>query len=169
MLDGFRSDQSLWSYMPLGCEKNDVSSFSRSPLIRYLSDLEITRTGIKAQMSLNLGRIGLFTLELFTLESWTFFPIVLWWRKWCIQLFSVTLNSISIKLTVSEDWHKIMDKFELLPDLIDQSSWSYEPLSGEKNWFSFSIRSSSNLLATRTGIKSQWCSNSAGSDCWLRS
>ena len=42
------SDQSLWSYMPLSSEKNDVSSFSQSPLIRYLSNLQVTRTGIKA-------------------------------------------------------------------------------------------------------------------------
>ena len=54
--------------MLLSGEKNDVSSFSQSPLIRYLSNLQVRRTGIKAQMNLNLGRIGLVTLELFALE-----------------------------------------------------------------------------------------------------
>ena len=54
--------------MPLTCEKNDVSSFSQSPLIRYLSNLQITSPGIKARKSLNLGQIRLFTSELFVLE-----------------------------------------------------------------------------------------------------
>ena len=48
--------------------KNDVSSFSQSPLIGSLSNLQVMSTGIKAQTSSNLGRIGLFTLELFALE-----------------------------------------------------------------------------------------------------
>ena len=49
-------------------KKNDVSSFSQSPLIGSLSNLQVMSTGIKAQTSSNLGRIGLFTLELFALE-----------------------------------------------------------------------------------------------------
>ena len=49
-------------------KKNDVSSFSQSPLIGSLSNLQVMSTGIKAQKSSNLGRIGLFTLELFALE-----------------------------------------------------------------------------------------------------
>ena len=69
------SDQSLWSYVPLSGEKqHDVSSFSHSPLIRYLSNLQVRRTGIKARMSWNLGWIGLFTLELFALECGIYFP-----------------------------------------------------------------------------------------------
>ena len=60
--------------MPLSVEKNDVSSFSQSLLIGFLSNLQVTRTGIKARMSSNLGRIGLFTLELFALEQDFFFP-----------------------------------------------------------------------------------------------
>ena len=58
--------------MPLSGEK-DVSSFSQSPLIGSLSNLQVTRTGIKTQMSSNLGWIGLFTLELFALERGFFF------------------------------------------------------------------------------------------------
>ena len=60
--------------MPLSGEKNDVSSFSQSPLIGSLSNLEVMRTGIKARMSLNLGRIGLVPLELFALERGNVFP-----------------------------------------------------------------------------------------------
>ena len=73
MLDVFEFRPDLTSHfgvnMPLSCEKNVVSSFSHSPLIRYLSILQVTRRGIKARMSLNLGRIRLFTLEIFALEG----------------------------------------------------------------------------------------------------
>ena len=48
--------------------KNGVPEFSQSLIIRSLSNLQVTRTGIKSRMSLNLGRVGLFTTELFTLE-----------------------------------------------------------------------------------------------------
>ena len=53
---------------PLSGEKNDVSSFSQSSLIGSLSNLRVTRTGIKALMNLNIGQIRFFTLELFALE-----------------------------------------------------------------------------------------------------
>ena len=33
--------------MPFSCEKHGVSSFSQSPLIRYLLNMQVTRTGIK--------------------------------------------------------------------------------------------------------------------------
>ena len=36
-----------------------------------------------------------------------------------MSLFSVTMNLISITLTGNEDRHKISDKFELWPDLIN--------------------------------------------------
>ena len=49
-------------------EENGVSAFSQSPLIGPLSNLQATRTGIKSRMSSNLGRVGFFTTELFTLE-----------------------------------------------------------------------------------------------------
>ena len=61
--------------MPLSSEKNDVSSFSQSLWIGSLSNLQVIRTGIKARMSLNLGRIGIFTLKLFALECGFFFPM----------------------------------------------------------------------------------------------
>ena len=42
--------------------------------VRYLSNLQVRRTGIKARMSWNFRRIGLFTLELFALECGIYFP-----------------------------------------------------------------------------------------------
>ena len=60
--------------MPLSGEQHDFSSFSQSPLIRSLSNFQVTGSGIKARLSSNLGRVGLFTLELFALER-GFFPI----------------------------------------------------------------------------------------------
>ena len=70
----FTAGQSFWSYVPLSCKNNDVSSFSQSPLIGHLSNLQVTMRDIKARMSSNLGLIGLFTLELFALEPENFFP-----------------------------------------------------------------------------------------------
>ena len=48
--------------------KNGVPAFSQSPLIGSLSNLQVTRTGIKSSVSSNLGRVNLFTMELFALE-----------------------------------------------------------------------------------------------------
>ena len=41
--------------MPLSGEKNDVSHFSQSPLMRYLSNLQVTRTDIKARNEFEFG------------------------------------------------------------------------------------------------------------------
>ena len=48
--------------------KNGVSAFSQSPLIGSLSNLQVTRTGIKSRTSSNLGQVRLFTMELLALE-----------------------------------------------------------------------------------------------------
>ena len=53
---------------PVAVKENDVSSFSPVPLIRYMSKMQVTRTGIKARTSSNLGRVGFFTIELRDLE-----------------------------------------------------------------------------------------------------
>ena len=66
----------FWSYLTshfgVTCssavKKMMSPAFSQSPLIGSLSNLQVMRTGIKAQTSSNLGGIGLFTLELFALE-----------------------------------------------------------------------------------------------------
>ena len=68
--------------------------------------------------------------------------------------FSVTMNSIFIKLTGNKDRHKISDKFELQPDLINHFGVTC-PWVVKKNDVHFQSLSSSNFLATRTGIKSQ--------------
>ena len=48
--------------------KNGDPEFSQSLIIRSLSNLQVTRTGIKSRMSSNLGWVGIFTTELFALE-----------------------------------------------------------------------------------------------------
>ena len=77
--DEFEFRSYLTSHFGITCpsavKKNDVSSFSQSPLIRSLSNLQVMRRSIKAWMSSNLGRIRLFTLELFDLERRIFFPL----------------------------------------------------------------------------------------------
>ena len=75
--------------------QNCVPAFSQWPLIRSLSNLQVTRTGIKSRMSSNLGQVGLFTTELFALECHIDFE----WGKWGLHLFSVTMNSVFIKVT----------------------------------------------------------------------
>ena len=85
--------------------KNGVSVFSQSPLIRSLSNLQITRTGIKSRMSSNSD----FSLRSYSPLS---VPIDFEWGKWCLHLFPITMNSVVIKLTGNEDRHKFSDKFE---------------------------------------------------------
>ena len=158
-----RSDQNIGYHgnrkLPLTCNgKNVVSTFSQSPLIGSLSNLLITRTGIKCRMSTNLGCVRLFTSYLPLSVSIDF-----GWEKWCLHLFLVTMNSVSIKLTGNEDRHKISAEFEFgsyLPSHFgvtcpwevkktDVSNFSQSPLTG----------SLSNLHVTRTGIKARTSSN----------
>ena len=55
-MDEFKFRPDLTSrYMPLSGEKNDVSNFSQSPLMRYLSNLQVIRIGIKARNGLQFG------------------------------------------------------------------------------------------------------------------
>ena len=68
-----RSDQNFGYHgrrnLPLTYNgQNGVPAFSQSPLIGSLSNLQVMRTGIKSRMSSNLGRVGLFTTELFSFE-----------------------------------------------------------------------------------------------------
>ena len=63
-----------WNYgyhdnrkLPLTYNAQNGVMFSQSPLIGSLSNLQVTRTGIKSWMSLNLSRVGLFTTDLFAL------------------------------------------------------------------------------------------------------
>ena len=54
--------------------ENGVSTFSQLLLIRSFLYLQVTRTCIKSQMSLNFGQIGPLTTELATLEHLKNFP-----------------------------------------------------------------------------------------------
>ena len=109
-----RSDQNCGYHgnrkLLLTCNgKNGVSAFSQSPLIGSLSNLQVTRTGIKCRMRSNLGRVGLFTTELFALERFHW----LWIGKMVFSSFLCYYeNSVFIKLTGNEDRHKISDEFE---------------------------------------------------------
>ena len=38
-------------------------------------------------------------------------PIDFEWAKWCLHLFSVTMNSVFMKLTGNEDRYKSSDEF----------------------------------------------------------
>ena len=105
--------------------KNGVSTFTQSPLIGSLSNLQVTRTGIKSRMDWNLGQVGHFTTELFALERshW------LWMGKMVSPSFLSYYDSIFIKLTGNKERHKISDEV-----IFDQSFLSYMPLGGEKKW-----------------------------------
>ena len=129
--------------------KNGVCAFSQSPLIRSLSNLQITRTGIISQDEFEFGldqtfRYGVIHPWAFPLtlngengvsistrtdiKSRTCFNSVhIWpvnlelraleqWKKWCLQLFSVTFDWIFLKLAGNEDRHKSSNKFEFGPD-----------------------------------------------------
>ena len=48
--------------------QGQLANFSQILSVASLSNLQVTRTGIKSWMSLNLDRVGLFTTELFALE-----------------------------------------------------------------------------------------------------
>ena len=137
--------------------ENNVSTFSRLIVIWYFLYLQVTRTCIKSRTSSNFCQIELLTTELYALSV----PIAFEWGKWCLHLFSVTMNSDFIKLTGNEDRHKISDRFEFwsyltghfgvtCPSAVnDVSSFSQSPLIG----------SLSNLQVMRTGIKAQTSSN----------
>ena len=62
-------------------------------------------------------------------------PIDFEWEKWCLHLFSVTMNSVFINLTGK--WTGIKSWTSLnFGRVSDQPFWSYMPLSGEKNYVS---------------------------------
>ena len=66
-----RSDQSLWSYLPLNAWKNVVNTIAPL-LVESSSNLLVTRAGLKSPTSLILGQIGQFTLALLALEQQNF-------------------------------------------------------------------------------------------------
>ena len=68
--------------------QNGVPAYSQSPLIGSLSDFSLRRY---SPLSV---------------------PIDFDWGKWCLHLFSVTVNSVFITLKGNDDRHKISDGFE---------------------------------------------------------
>ena len=116
ILDEFEFWPDLTSHFGVTCpwavKENDISSFSQSLLIRYLSNLQITRTCIKARSSSNLGRFGLFTMELLVLERSPW----LWMGKMNgengVSIFSQLLRIQTSSNLQFEDRHKISDEFE---------------------------------------------------------
>ena len=83
--------------------------FSQLLWIQTSSNLQEMRTGIKSQTGLNFGHIWLVILELPALQPW---------KKWCLQLFSVTFDWVFVKLAGNEDRHKSSNKFEFGSDRI---------------------------------------------------
>ena len=96
--------------------ENNVATFSRLFLVRFFLYLQVTRTCIRSQTSLNFGQIGPLTMELLPLSVGKISHILIM-GKWCLPASSL-----------------------------------------------FFIGSSSNLLVTRRGMKSQTSSKSS----WIR-
>ena len=89
--------------------ENGVSIFSQLLWIQTSSNLQEMRTGITSRTGLNFGRIWPVILELPALQRW---------KKWCLQLFSVTFDWVVVKLAGNEDRHKSSNKFEFGSDRI---------------------------------------------------
>ena len=135
MLDGFKFRTDQTSHFEVTCPwvvKNVMSlNFSQSPLMRYL---QVTRTSIKVKNEFKFGPDRIIHFAVICPWALNFFPPYTYIGEDDIYpFFSVTLNSISIKFTGNEDRHKISDKFELRPDLINHFGELYVPLSGGKN------------------------------------
>ena len=140
--------------------ENGVSMLARSFLIESSSKLLVTRTGIKAWSSLNLGRIRPLILELLALE----------WRKFHTfeleYLWSQLANLDHILCVALLGWVKGCIRFW---GRLDQNYGFHghrkPPLTynGENGVSTFSrlflIRSFLYLLVTRTCIKSGTSSN----------
>ena len=108
-----RSDQNCGNHgninLPLIYNgQNGIPVFSQLPLIGSLSNLQVTRAGIKPQMS------WIWASSDFSLWSYLPLSVLIDFElgKCCLHLFSVTMNSVFIKLTGNEDRHKILDEFE---------------------------------------------------------
>ena len=102
---------------PWAVEKNDVSSFSQSPLIGSFVRFAGYEDKHKSSNKFEFGQDWI--IHFGVIHPWTqkFFPIDLKWRKWCLHFFSVTMNSIFIKLTGNKDRHEMLDRFEFRSDL----------------------------------------------------
>ena len=95
--------------------ENDVSTFSRSFLIRSFLYLQVTRTCIKSRTGSNFGQIGPLTTELAALERLKNFPQT-YNGKCCSHASSFIFDQIIIKVAGNQDRHKSSDKFDFGPD-----------------------------------------------------
>ena len=98
-------ERSPWHWM----EKMVSPSFLQLLWIQTSSNLQEMRTAIKSWTGLNFDRIWLVILELPALQRW---------KKWCLQLFSVTFDWVFVKLAGNDHRHKSSNKFEFGSDRI---------------------------------------------------
>ena len=96
-----------WAFPLTLNRENDVSIFSQLLWIQTSSNLQEMRTGIKSRTGLKFGRIRPVILELHVLQRW---------KRWCLQLFSVTFDRVFVKLAGNEDRHKSSNEFEFGSD-----------------------------------------------------
>ena len=96
-------------------EENDVSTFSRLLLIRSFLYLQVTRTCIKSQTSLNFGQIGPLTTELAALERLKISHRLIM-GKCCLHATSFIFDRIIIKVAGKQDRYKSSDEFDFGPD-----------------------------------------------------
>ena len=127
------------------------------------SNLQITRTGIKSWTSSISCQIGLFLLQLHTLEQRKFFPYTYNGENVDMIMNYFWLDHLPI--TGNKDRCKISDKFKFRPHPFIYFGVAC-PLALEINVVDMTapsvlVGSSWNLQVTRTGIKSWTNSNSS--------
>ena len=98
-------ERSHWHWMG----KMVSPSFLQLLWIQTSSNLQEMRTCIKSWTGLNFDRIWLVILELPALQRW---------KKWCLQLFSVTFDWVFVNFAGNEHRHKSSNKFEFGSDRI---------------------------------------------------
>ena len=97
--------------------ENDVSTYFLLYFIRFFSNLQVTRAGIKSRTSSNFGQIGQLPTELGALSIWNISHRLIM-GKWCLKASSFIFYRIFVKLAGNQDRHKISDEFEFRPDRI---------------------------------------------------
>ena len=110
--------------------ENNVSTFSRSILIRSFLYLQVTRTCIKSQTGSNFRQIGPLNTELAALERLKNFPQT-YNGKCCSHASLFIFDQIIIIVAGNQDRYKSSDEFDFGPDQTVQdvgsdciSSWS---------------------------------------------
>ena len=112
--------------------ENDVSTLTPSVLIRSLSNLQVTRTGITSRTTSNFGQFGPLPLELGALER------LIISHGLIMEKGASKLACSFVKLAGNQDRHKISDV--RIPAGSDQSFWSYVPLSAKNPYIYLHFR-----------------------------